>query len=51
MALGGGPGFVFGIKGASQDSRPVGGMGVIYHKVATELGGRAPELAGAAHLR
>ena len=39
MASGGGPGFVFGIKGASQDSRPVGGMGAIYHKVATELGG------------
>ena len=39
MASGGGPGFVFGIKDASQDSRPVGGMGAIYHKVATELGG------------
>ena len=39
MASGGGPGFVFGIKGASQDSRPVGGMGAIYQKVATELGG------------
>ena len=39
MASGGGPGFVFGIKGASQDSRPVGGVGAIYHKVATELGG------------
>src|SRR5262245_29529852 len=38
IASGGGPGFVFGIKGGSQDSRPLGGMGAIYHKVATELG-------------
>ena len=39
MASGGGPGFVFGIKDGSQDARPVGGMGAVYRKVATELGG------------
>ncbi len=38
MASGGGPGFVFGIKDGSQDSRPVGGMGAIYRAVAAELG-------------
>jgi monoamine oxidase len=38
MASGGGPGFVFGIEGASQDSRPVGGMGAIYGAIAAELG-------------
>jgi monoamine oxidase len=27
-----------GIEGASQDSRPVGGMGAIYHAIAAELG-------------
>jgi hypothetical protein len=29
MASGGGPSFVRGIKDASQDARPVGGMGAI----------------------
>ncbi len=38
MASGGGPGFVFGIENASQDSRPVGGMGAIYRAVTAELG-------------
>jgi monoamine oxidase len=38
MASGGGPSFVFGIEGGSQDSRPVGGMGAIYRAVAAELG-------------
>jgi monoamine oxidase len=37
MASGGGPGFVFGIEDASQDSRPVGGMGAIYRAIAAEL--------------
>ncbi len=38
LASGGGPGFVLGIRGASQDARPIGGMGAIYHAVANELG-------------
>ncbi len=38
MASGGGPSFVLGIKDASQDSRPVGGMGAIYRPMATEIG-------------
>ncbi|RMI31781.1 flavin monoamine oxidase family protein [Nocardia stercoris] len=38
MASGGGPNFVFGIVGGSQDARPVGGMGAIYGPMAAELG-------------
>ncbi|HZQ33152.1 MAG TPA: FAD-dependent oxidoreductase [Mycobacterium sp.] len=38
MASGGGPNFVLGIKGASQDARPVGGMGAIYRPMAAEIG-------------
>lgn len=38
MASGGGPGFVFGIKDASQDSRIVGGMGAVYGPMAAEIG-------------
>lgn len=38
MASGGGPGFVLGGKGASQDARIVGGMGAIYRPIAAELG-------------
>ncbi|OBF84993.1 monoamine oxidase [Mycobacterium sp. 852002-51163_SCH5372311] len=38
MASGGGPGFVLGGKGASQDARVVGGMGAIYRPMAAELG-------------
>jgi monoamine oxidase len=38
LASGGGPGFVLGIRGGSQDARPIGGMGAIYHAVANELG-------------
>lgn len=38
MASGGGPGFVLGGKGASQDARIVGGMGAIYQPMAAELG-------------
>ena len=38
MASGGGPSFVFGVEGGSQDSRPIGGMGAIYRAVAAELG-------------
>lgn len=38
MASGGGPGFVLGGEGGSQDSRPVGGMGAIYGPMAAELG-------------
>jgi monoamine oxidase len=37
MASGGGPSFVFGIKDASQDARPVGGMGAICRAVTAEL--------------
>ncbi|MFC0448455.1 flavin monoamine oxidase family protein [Rhodococcus jostii] len=38
MASGGGPGFVLGVKGGAQDSRPVGGMGAIYRPMAAEIG-------------
>lgn len=38
MASGGGPGFVLGIKDASQDSRIVGGMGAVYQPMAAEIG-------------
>ena len=38
MASGGGPSFVLGGKGASQDARVVGGMGAIYRPMAAELG-------------
>jgi len=38
MASGGGPTFVLGGKGASQDARIVGGMGAIYRPIAAELG-------------
>ncbi|HEX7429846.1 MAG TPA: FAD-dependent oxidoreductase, partial [Mycobacterium sp.] len=38
MASGGGPGFVLGGKDASQDSRPVGGMGAIYRPMTAEIG-------------
>jgi monoamine oxidase len=38
MASGGGPGFVLGGKDASQDSRPVGGMGAIYRPITAEIG-------------
>lgn len=38
MASGGGPNFVFSVRGGSQDSRPVGGMGAIYRAMAAELG-------------
>lgn len=38
MASGGGPSFVFGAEGGSQDSRPVGGMGAIYRPMVAELG-------------
>ncbi len=38
MASGGGPEFVFGIEGGSQDSRIVGGMGAVYGPMAAEVG-------------
>ncbi|SOJ55991.1 Putative flavin-containing monoamine oxidase AofH [Mycobacterium simulans] len=38
MGSAGGPSFVLGGKGASQDARVVGGMGAIYRKIAAELG-------------
>jgi monoamine oxidase len=38
MASGGGPSFVLGTKGASQDSRIIGGMGAVYRPMAAELG-------------
>ncbi|MGW5519733.1 flavin monoamine oxidase family protein [Nocardia africana] len=38
MASGGGPNFMFSIRGGSQDSRPVGGMGAIYRAMADRLG-------------
>ncbi|HKV20237.1 MAG TPA: FAD-dependent oxidoreductase [Mycobacterium sp.] len=38
MASGGGPDFVFGIEGGSQDSRIVGGMGAVYRPMAAQLG-------------
>jgi monoamine oxidase len=38
MASGGGPGFVLGGKDASQDARPLGGMGAVYRPLAAEIG-------------
>jgi monoamine oxidase len=38
MASGGGPGFVLGGKDASQDARPIGGMGAVYRPMAAEIG-------------
>ncbi len=38
MASGGGPEFVFGVEGGSQDSRIVGGMGAVYGPMAAEIG-------------
>jgi monoamine oxidase len=38
MASGGGPQFVFGVEGGSQDSRVVGGMGAVYGPMAAEIG-------------
>jgi monoamine oxidase len=38
MASGGGPEFVFGVEGASQDSRVVGGMGAVYGPMAAQIG-------------
>ncbi len=38
MASGGGPDFVFGIEGGSQDSRIIGGMGAVYGPMAAEIG-------------
>ncbi|MDT5092103.1 MAG: monoamine oxidase [Mycobacterium sp.] len=38
MASGGGPGFVLGGEGASQDSRIVGGMGAVYGPMTAEIG-------------
>src|SRR6476659_6574247 len=38
MASGGGPEFVFGVEGGSQDSRIVGGMGAAYGPMAAEIG-------------
>jgi monoamine oxidase len=38
MASGGGPNFVFGIRGGSQDARPVGGMGAISRPMTAEIG-------------
>ncbi len=38
MGSAGGPGFVLGGKGGSQDARVVGGMGAIYRPMAHELG-------------
>jgi monoamine oxidase len=38
MASGGGPQFVFGVKGGSQDSRVVGGMAAVYGPMAAEVG-------------
>ena len=38
MASGGGPEFVFGVEGGSQDSRIVGGMGAVYTPMAAEIG-------------
>ena len=50
MASGGGPGFVLGIKDASQDSRIVGGMGAVYRPMAAEIGDvAAPVSTGTAH--
>ncbi|WP_062998278.1 flavin monoamine oxidase family protein [Nocardia mikamii] len=38
MASGGGPNFMFSVRGGSQDSRPVGGMGAIYGAMADRVG-------------
>ncbi len=38
MASGGGPQFVFGVEGGSQDSRIVGGMAAVYGPMAAEIG-------------
>jgi monoamine oxidase len=38
MASGGGPDFVFGIEGGSQDSRIVGGMGALYRPMSAQIG-------------
>jgi monoamine oxidase len=38
MASGGGPDFVFGIEGGSQDSRIIGGMGAVYRPMTAQLG-------------
>ncbi|OSC41882.1 flavin monoamine oxidase family protein [Mycobacterium decipiens] len=38
MGSAGGPSFVLGGKGASQDARIIGGMGAIYQPMAAELG-------------
>jgi monoamine oxidase len=38
MASGGGPEFVFGVEGGSQDSRIVGGMGAVYGPMAAQIG-------------
>ncbi len=38
MASGGGPDFVFGTEGGSQDSRIIGGMGAVYGPMAAEIG-------------
>jgi monoamine oxidase len=38
MASGGGPQFVFGVEGGSQDSRIVGGMGAVYGRMAEQIG-------------
>lgn len=38
MASGGGPEFVFGIEGGSQDSRIRGGMGAVYGPMAAQIG-------------
>jgi monoamine oxidase len=38
MASGGGPGYVLGGEGASQDSRIVGGMGAVYGPMTAEIG-------------
>ncbi|NKY41954.1 flavin monoamine oxidase family protein [Nocardia cerradoensis] len=38
MASGGGPNFMFSVRGGAQDSRPVGGMGAIYGAMADQVG-------------
>ncbi len=38
MASGGGPQFVFGVAGGSQDARIVGGMGAVYGPMAAQIG-------------
>ena len=46
MASGGGPDFVLGGKDASQDSRPVGGIGAIYRPSPPRSAMRSPLAAG-----